>query len=173
MPRGRPPKVINGPRSASALDDVVREEAEAAETRGGAMPPPPIPNPKKDEPRPAKPAFPSRFVSAHPNYSLTLNDPIQLPDGSMKDRKFSVVFQDGFLDITRSRYPVAPERVSALIVKSPSFGLGRSFWDSDVATAAAEEAEKNALLEKVAAAKADPKLREALKATLDGDFQMD
>ncbi|HUW58422.1 MAG TPA: hypothetical protein VMZ92_17425 [Planctomycetota bacterium] len=114
--------------------------------------------------------FPTRFQSKTQYLIITLNIPQQLPDGMMKDNKFNVTFEGGFVDITKKGYPFAPRIVSEKLQKLSGYGLGKKFWDAEAFAAQADASATDAFLAQAKALAADPEKRAALKAILADDF---
>jgi hypothetical protein len=103
---------------------------------------------------------------------VTLNVRTRNNDNSMKDNKFNVVFESGYLDITRKPYPFDPETVSRHLRASDNYGIGRDFWDADEF---AEVSKQSALDAFVSQAKQFAKTEEgrsALKAVLGDRFNL-
>jgi hypothetical protein len=103
---------------------------------------------------------------------MTINIRTQQVDGSMKDNKFNVLFEAGFVDISQRRYPFSTERVSQALQECTSYGLGKQFWDSDLFT---EQAERKTFDDQLATAAALAKTdegRAALRAVLGDSFQL-
>lgn len=122
-----------------------------------------------DEPRAA---FPTRFQSICQHLILTLNIRTQNPDGTMRDNKFNVHFESGFVDISHKQYPFSAERVSQALQEHSGYGIGETFWNADDLIVALEKQEREA---KVSAAQELAKSdegRAALKAILGDSFQL-
>jgi hypothetical protein len=122
-----------------------------------------------DEP---KAPYPTRFQSISQSRIVTINIRTQQVDGSMKDNKFNVLFEAGFVDISQRRYPFSTERVSQALQECTSYGLGKQFWDSDLFT---EQAERKTFDDQLATAAALAKTdegRAALRAVLGDSFQL-
>jgi hypothetical protein len=119
-----------------------------------------------------KPEFPTRFQSITQHRIVTVNIRTENSDGTMRDTKFNVVFDGGFVDITRRPYPFPPKRVSAALTASANYGLGKTFWDADEF---AEVTKKNALeafVEQAKAVAGTEDGRAALKAVLGDSFAL-
>lgn len=136
--------------------------------------------PKAEQPAPRpsltegeRPAFPTRFSSLAERLTIYLNIRDPLPDGSYKDHRFNVSFEDHFLDIEKhkAKYPKTPQRVSEAIQALPNYGIGGTFWDYDEAQRLSADARKQATLDHVAALDPnDPEVRDALRKQFGEDF---
>ncbi len=122
-----------------------------------------------DEP---KAAYPTHFQSKCLNLILTLNIRTPNLDGSLKDTKFNILFEGGFVDITKKAYPFPAERVSQELQARSGYGIDRSFWDADAFAVETEKAALQAKATAVAELLQSEDGRAALKATLGDSFQL-
>lgn len=122
-----------------------------------------------DEP---KASFPTRFQSVCQSYFVTLNIRTQQGDGTMKSNKFNVIFDGGFVDITKKQYPFPAERVSQALQECTGYGIGRSFWDADAFAAVSEKQELESKLATVQELAKTDEGRAALRAVLGDSFQL-
>lgn len=120
----------------------------------------------------AKKAYPTRFQSKCQHLIITLNFPVELQDGAMRDRKVNVTFSGGFVDLERQRYTIAPRLISEGLQKCEGYGLGKTFWDAEEFAKNADENALASFIDQARALAQDPAKREALKAVLADDFDL-
>ncbi len=122
-----------------------------------------------DEP---KASYPTRFQSVARTYFLTLHIRTQNNDGSMKDNKFNVMFDGGYVDITKRPYPFSAEKVSEALRASSNYGIGKAFWDADEFAAVAKKNALESFVEQAKAMASTEDGRAALKAVLGDSFEL-
>ena len=82
---------------------------------------------------------------------------------------FNVIFEGGYVDITRRNYPFPAERVSQELQARSGYGIGKSFWDAAAFVEASERQELEAKIDTAKSLAQTDEGRAALKALLSSD----
>jgi len=153
-------KVTTGLRGAASFEPVLEEDLIR-------------PKPLTILPAEEKRAFPTKFQSRTQHYIVTLNIRTLLPDGMMKDGKFNVLFEGGYVDIETKKYQFSTEKVSKALQECEGYGIGKSFWNAAEFAAKVETDAFETFLESAKAIAADPSKRDALRAVLGDSFKLE